>query len=240
MLYLIGLGLEVKDLSIKALEAIKKCKDIYLEHYTTKLPYDIKELEKVTKKKVWILSRERVESDFLIHEAKKKNIALLVYGDPLAATTHISLLREAEKKKIPVSILHNVSVLNAVLDTGLHAYKFGKITSIPRWQENYRPRSFFTIVKENLSIQAHTLLLVDPGLNPSEALKELNEASEYALDDKFIIVCSKLGTQKQEIIFAKLKELVKKTPKVKEPFCIIVPAKMHFSEEEILYRKIKI
>ena len=31
MLYLIGLGLDKNDLSIKAVEAIKKCKKVYLE-----------------------------------------------------------------------------------------------------------------------------------------------------------------------------------------------------------------
>lgn len=38
MLYFIGLGLgDAKDISVKGLEAIKKCKRVYLEAYTSLL-----------------------------------------------------------------------------------------------------------------------------------------------------------------------------------------------------------
>ena len=58
MLYIVGLGLNEKGISKEGLEAVKKCKKIYLESYTVDFPYSMKDLEKVFKKKVIILSRE--------------------------------------------------------------------------------------------------------------------------------------------------------------------------------------
>ena len=176
--------------------------------------------------------RNLVESDFLIKEAKKQNIALLIYGDPLSATTHISLLNESKKSGVKVEILHNTSIINAITETGLQLYKFGKTASIPKWKENYKPKSFYEFIKENQSINAHTLLLVDIGLNLRDALNELSEASNRNLSDKIIIICSQLGTDKSKIINGKIKELIKK--KIKEPFCIIIPASLHFTEAEFL------
>ena len=233
MLYLIGLGLDKRSLSFEALVALRKCKKVYLEHYTTTLPYKKQELEKIIKKKVELIAREQVESDFLIKESRRQTIALLVYGDPLAATTHITLVSDARKRKIKVKIFHNASVISAIAQTGLQLYKFGKTTSIPRWQENYRPTSFYETIKENQSINAHTLVLIDIGLGLAEALHELNEASLKQI--KNIIICSQLGTQKQQILKGTINELMKKMPKVKEPFCFIIPASLHFSEEEVLF-----
>lgn len=229
MLYLIGLGLEPLDISLKALEACKKCKKIYLEKYTSPFPYDSTKLKKIIGKEIFVLEREKVESDFLIKEAKKKKVALLVYGDPLVATTHFALVREAKKEKIKVEIIHNVSVVNAITDIGLFLYKFGKITSIPKWEENYRPESFFDIIKENLSIGAHTLLLVDPQLELLEALQEIKEADkENLLEKKQIIVCSFLGSKYKKILLGKIQDLMKK--KAKKPFCLIVPAELSYGE----------
>ncbi len=234
MLYLIGLGLDKKDISIAALEIIKKCKKVYLETYTTKFPYKKADLERLIKKKLLEAGRKLVESDFLIKEAKNQNIALLIYGDPLAATTHLSLMTEAKKSKIKIQILHNASIFNAISQTGLQLYKFGKTTSIPKWQKSFEPTSFYQIIKENLDMGAHTLLLIDIGLSLKDAVKELKEASNKELDGKIIIVCSQLGTKGQKIINEKLKNLIKKIPKIKEPFCFVIPGSLHFTEAEFL------
>lgn len=233
MLYLIGLGLNKDDISIRALEIIKKCHKVYLETYTTKLPYSTKELEKIIKKKIIEANRELVESDFLVKESKTTNIALLIYGDPLAATTHLSLIQAARKMKIKIEIIHNASIFNAIADIGLQLYKFGKTTSLPRWQPNFKPTSFYTIIKENLSIGAHTLILVDIGLSLKDALNELTESdSDNLVNDRIIIVASQLSTKDQKIIKGKVSELKNKI--VKEPFSIIIQAQLHFTEAEAL------
>ena len=117
--------------------------------------------------------------------------------------------------------------------TGLQIYKFGKTTSIPRWQEKYKPTSFYDIIKDNQTINAHTLVLIDIGLSIEEALYELNEASNNQINN--ILICSQLGTSKQQILKETIDNFIKNPPKVKEPFCMIIPASLHFSEEEVLF-----
>ncbi len=241
MLYIIGLGLDKGDLNQRALKVIKKCKVIYLECYTSSLPYKINELEKVIGEKIATVERDFVEDAVtLLKQAKKKNVALLVYGDPLIATTHISLLIEAKKQKVKVEVLHNISVLNAITETGLEAYKFGKVTSIPKWQEkeNYQPKSFYSVLKQNLQIGAHTLLLLDNELSLQEAISYLLQISKEqggSFSEKTLCVaCSCLGTAKQKIAYGEAKKIARLN--LNKPHCLIVPAKLHFVEAEFLKR----
>ena len=114
MLYLIGLGLDKKDLSYNAIEKIKKAKKIYLESYTISFPYTVVELEKflstATKKKIKVIisDRDLMENKLnkIISEAKYEEIAILVYGDPLAATTHSAIIEEAKNNKVKCELIH--------------------------------------------------------------------------------------------------------------------------------------
>lgn len=231
MLYLIGLGLNSKGISLEGLEAITKCKNVYLENYTTDFPYSKNELEKVLRKKIIKLNREDVECDKLIREAKKEDIALLVYGNPLMATTHISLILDAEKQKIKTKVIHNSSVLDAVAETGLHLYKFGKIASMP----DFKAESFIEIIKENKKINAHSLILVDIGMDFEKALEKLESlANKKKIKLEKIIACSQLGTKESKIFCRNINDL--KHEKIKKPFCFIIPRKLHFIEEESLKR----
>ncbi|GIW65444.1 MAG: hypothetical protein KatS3mg093_423 [Candidatus Parcubacteria bacterium] len=84
-----------------------------------------------------------------------------------------------------------------------------------------------------MSINAHTLILVDVGLNFKDAIYELEEsAKEKKLEIKEIVVCSALGTKNEKILYSNIKSL--KNKKIKEPFCFIIPTKLHFVEEENL------
>lgn len=237
MLYIIGLGLDKKDFSMKAIEAIKKCKKIYLETYTSILPYKTKELENILKKKILEAGRELVENkaDELLKEAKKSDVALLVAGDPLAATTHVNLFLEAKKLNLKVRTIHAPSILTAVAETGLQLYKFGKTASIPKFQQNYEPESFYDIMIENLKIQAHTLLLIDIGLEVKEALSYIKKISGGRNDDigtRNFVVCSQVGTEKSSFKAGKIDELMKQEFRL--PACIILPSSLHFLEAEML------
>jgi len=242
MLYIIGIGLEKTDLSIKAIDALKKCKSFFIDTYTTPLPFKIKDyetfLKKILKKQVKIntANRELLEdksSDFL-KEAKKKGTALLVYGDPLIATTHLALVKEAKQLNVKIGIIHNISILNAITETGLSIYKFGKIASMPAWQGDYKPKSFYDIIKQNLSINAHTLLLIDIPLDFKTALCQLKEADKDRLLEK-IFACSQLGTRKQRIVRIDIKKERQEKEKqelIKKPFCFVVPASLEFYEND--------
>lgn len=234
MLYLIGLGLNEKGISLEGIESLKKCRKIYLEDYTVDFPYSFEKLEKAINKKIIPADRNFVEDmEKLLSEAKKENVALLIYGSPLTATTHISLIEEARKKNIRYEIIYSASIFDAIAETGLQIYKFGKIASMPKWSKNYEPTSFMEIVKGNQKINAHSLILVDIDLNIADAVRELEEsAKRQKIKLGKIIVCSRMGTEERKIIYGEVKGI--KNKEIKKPYCIIIPAKMHFVEEEVL------
>jgi len=230
--YLIGLGLDSRSLSLESLDIIKKTERIYIENYTINLPYNIEELEKITGKRIIPLTRTIIENEEFVEEARKKDVAFLVYGAPLTATTHISLILKCKQEKIPCKIIHNASIFDAITETGLQLYKFGKTTSMPKWNEKEKPKSFIEKIKLNQAIKAHTLILVDIGLDYGDALKQLEEACRKKVNLDKIIVCSKLGTSKSKIYYDSLDELYGK--EVYAPFCLIVPSELHFIEEGVL------
>ena len=91
VLYVIGLGLgDEKDITIRGLEAVKSCKRLYLEFYTSILGIDNAKLEAFYGVPVILADRNMVESeaDSIYLAAKDENIGFLVVGDPLCATTH--------------------------------------------------------------------------------------------------------------------------------------------------------
>ena len=234
MLYLIGLGLNVDGISTYGLEIAKRCKRIYLEDYTVDYPYSVGELKEIIGKKYIPADREKVESLELVDEAKKMDIALLVYGSPLTATTHISLIQEAKRMGVKYKIIYNASILDAVAETGLQLYKFGKVASMPAWKKSYEPYSFMKIVQENLSMKAHSLILCDIGLDFPDALVQLEKsAKNHKIPLKKIVVCQALGTKHSKIFYKEVEEFRKFTG-VRNPFCIIIPSKLHFVEKEVL------
>jgi len=234
MLYLIGLGLNEKSLSKEALEVLSTCKRIYLENYTVDFPYTTHQLEEQINKKIIEANREKVESLEIIDEAKKLNVALLVYGSPLMATTHISIIQEAKEQGVKYHIFYNSSVFDAIGETGLQLYKFGKVASMPTWKKNFEPDSFMKIVQQNLSQESHSLILIDIGLEFQNALKQLVTSSEkYKIPLKRILICQSLGTKKSKIFYKSIEELREFTG-VRKPYCIVVPSKLHFIEKEFL------
>ena len=238
MLYLIGLGLNPRGISKEGMLALEKCKKIFLESYTIDFPYLLEDLKlgKNERAKIIPLARKDVESNMLIKEAMSIPVALLVYGCPLFATTHTSLILDAQAQGVKTRVIYSASVFDAVAETGLQLYKFGKITSMPAWNfgKNYKPASFLDIVKENQSIRAHSLILVDIGLKFSDALKQLEEASkEKNIILENLIVCSRLGTDEALIYYDAIENLKKiKGPKL--PYCIIIPHELHFLEKDFL------
>jgi len=231
-LYFIGIGLnDEKDISLKGLEIIKKCKYVFLENYTSILNVSIEKLEKLYSKKIILADRDLVEknSDEIL---RNRDVAFLIVGDIFSATTHIDLLLRAKKKKIKVEFIHNASIISAIGVTGLEVYKFGKITSIP-FHETKTP---IEVLKQNKKMGLHTLFLLD--LDPkNNKFLSINQAIHYLLKnkvkDQLAVCCSQIGNKKQIIKANKLSEL-NKIKWNKFPQCLIIPGKLHFIEEEVL------
>lgn len=244
-LYFIGLGLNnEKDITANGLEAIKKCDLVYLESYTSVLNCDKAALEKFYNKKIISARRSLVEADDneIIENAKSKNVAFLVAGDSLAATTHIDLYLRAKKEGIGCFVIHNASILTAIGVTGLQLYKFGKTTSIPL--ENDNIETPYDVLKGNLSLGLHTLFLLD--LNPEDdKFMAANDAIRYLLkvelkrnekifnERTLCAGCARIGSESQLIKAGTAKELLK-FDFGKPVHCLVVPGKLHFMEEEAL------
>ncbi|KAK6638814.1 hypothetical protein RUM43_007083 [Polyplax serrata] len=164
MFFLIGLGLcDAKDITVRGLETIQKCDRVFLESYTSILTVNKDELEKFYGKKVEVADRDMVEqnSDEILSEAKERNVALLVIGDPFGATTHTDIILRAKERNISYEVIHNASILNAVGCCGLQLYSFGETVSIPFWTENWKPDSFYEKIIANRHRGLHTLCLLD-------------------------------------------------------------------------------
>lgn len=79
----------------------------------------------------------------------------------ISATTHTDLVIRAREMNIPVKVIHNASIMNAIGACGLQLYNFGQTISIVFFTETWRPDSFYDRVKENHQIGLHTLCLLD-------------------------------------------------------------------------------
>ena len=103
VLYMIGLGLsDEKDITVKGLEAVKRSKKVYLEHYTAILMIDQQKLEAYYEREVTLADREFVESgcEEMIELAKTEEVCFLVVGDPFCATTHSDLYLRCIKEGV--------------------------------------------------------------------------------------------------------------------------------------------
>ncbi|XP_077261042.1 diphthine methyl ester synthase [Temnothorax americanus] len=164
MFYLIGLGLgDAKDVTVKGLEIIRKCDRVYLESYTSVLTVQQETLEQFYGRSLIVADRELVESnaDEILPKREDEDVAFLVVGDPLGATTHTDLVLRAKEKDVQVKVIHNSSILTAVGCCGLQLYSYGEIVSIPYWTDTWRPDSFYEKIASNRQRGLHTLCLLD-------------------------------------------------------------------------------
>lgn len=246
-LFLIGLGLSTeKDITLRGLEAIKNCEKVYLENYTSLLQCSVADLEKLYGKKITLANRDLSEQGAaqIVEEAKTRNIAFLVIGDPFSATTHIELFKQAIEQHVPIEIINNASVLTAVGITGLQLYKFGKTTSIPFIEDHPHLETPYNVIKENQSLGLHTLCLLD--LQPEQnRFMTVNQAltilqniesrkQENIISDELLVIgCARLGSKEFVIKAGKLADILK-VDFGPAPHCLIISGKLHFNEEELI------
>lgn len=248
-LYLIGLGLgDEKDVTLRGLEIIKRCGRVWLEAYTSVLGCTKEQLEQLYGRTMELADRNLVEKqgDSMVEMAASEDVALLVVGDPMSATTHLDLVLRARKKGVAVDIVHNASVMTAVGVVGLELYKYGKTTSIVFPDEKMPVETHYDAVKENLTRGLHTLCLLDIKIGEKEprfmTIKEgvasllsveKKRGENVFTDDTLCVGCARLGGADLHIKAGKASELLS------EDFggplhCLIVPGRLHFMEEEAL------
>jgi diphthine synthase len=249
MLTLIGLGLnDEKDLTLKGIDAAKNADKVFIEFYTSFWNGNKENLETIIGKRIYELQRKDLEEDSkkILQEAKISDIAILVQGDPLVATTHETLIIEAKKLKIKTKIIHNASIFSAISETGLHIYKFGPAVTIPFPEKvsSKFPKSVYETISENKRRNLHTLCLLDvvaenkKYMNASEAIEILlNMEKEFGgnvVNENFeAVVFENAGSDESKMTFGKISELIKKKFE-NYPQVLVLIGNLHFTEREYL------
>ena len=240
MLTLVSLGINSHmDMSLKGLEKASEADLVYAEMYTMKMDTTVEELSQLVGKKVTPLPRGGMEEhgEKLIKEAKTQDVAVLVGGDALSATTHISLLLDAKQEGVETDVVHGSSIFTAITDTGLSIYKFGKTVTIP-FPKKGPVDTALRILKENQEYGFHTLLLLDLNMAEDRYLS-INEAIERLFEtDKFprgtlLVGVARLGSRFKTIKAGTAEEL-SRYDFGDSPHALIAPGKLHFLEEDAL------
>ena len=245
MLTLIGLGLGgPNSITMDGVIALSLSDHIFYETYTSPIHSETLEWVKIKSQKDPIhLSRSQVEEPTeIIDLAKEKNISLLIVGDALSATTHVSLLLECKKLNIEYQVIHNSSVLTAVAGVlGLQHYNFGPVATLVLPEGNYKPSSPIDKIKTNMKNGNHTLVLLNikadqPDKEPTymTAAQAAEQIIEAGLSKEIkVAAAARVGRENQKLWYGKLKNL-SKSDLGKEPHSLVVPSKLHFTEREFL------
>ncbi|XP_077300849.1 diphthine methyl ester synthase-like isoform X2 [Arctopsyche grandis] len=264
MLFLVGLGLgDARDITVRGLEAVKGCHKVYLEAYTSQLTVGHKALEEFYGREIIVADRELCESgtDELLNGSKDQDVALLVVGDPLGATTHTDILLRAKQKNIPYKVIQNASIINAVGCCGLQLYSFGETISIPFWTDNWKPDSFFDKILGNYTRGLHTLCLLDIKvkepteesltkkvkvymeprfMSTSQACQQLIEIIQNRTEntdltvDSLVVGLARVGAETQKIAACTMRQMCE-TDLGPPLHSLVIPARvLHPLEEEFL------
>ena len=243
MLYLVGLGLSPLYLTEEARRILMEVEEVLLDAYTNVLTEEeIAEYESMVGRTFYRASRTDLEDGMveIVERARERDIAIAVSGDPLTATTHISLYTEALKRGVSVKYVPGVSIHTVSMSlSGLQHYRFGPVITVPhRWRES---PSFYERLARNKKTGVHSLLLLD--LHPVVTLPEALEAILYWEREKKRRVLE-LGDLVIGIARAGKKDCFRRVGTVEElldtewgdpPHSLIVPGELHPIEEEVLY-----
>lgn len=238
-LSLISVGLaDERDMSIRALKEARDCDTLYAELYTMKLATTLTALIELVGKPVTLLPRGDLEerSAKLIDEAKTRRVGVLIGGDCLSATTHVSLLLEATEQGVETRIIHGSSIFSAVAETGLSLYKFGRAVTMP-FPEKGPADAVLRGIRGNLSEGLHTLVLLDLDneqnkyMSAPQAIQGLIEAG--VSPDTLVVGIARLG-QVDTMIRAGPAADIANLDFGEAPHSLVVPGKLHFLEEDAL------
>ena len=232
-------------MSLRGLDACRAADSIFLERYTSPTQIDIDALQETLGKEVRVLSREDVEEGaFLLEESLSRNVVLLSPGDPLIATTHMSILREAWRRGVKTRVLHAASVYSAAIgESGLHAYKFGRSATVTSGRD-FVPYSVYDCLLENKRRGCHSLLLLQDDIDSGERISatealDLLDRMERARgqgiisESSLVVVLSGLESSTKKVFAGRFDEArVEEFPD--QPVVMIIPSKLHFTEEEAL------
>jgi diphthine synthase len=238
-------------ISLSGLRSAREADEVCAEFYTSVMPgLSLSRLERRIGRKITVLTRHDLEEDEdnkIMKLAKNRKMALLVPGDPLAATTHIALRLRAFELGIETRIIHSASIFSAAPSlTGLQHYKFGKTVTIPLARQGFLPLSPYDAILENLSRGLHTLILLDLDVETGEYLT-INKALSMLLE---IEATKKSNAFKKDRLSIGVAHVGSPNPIVRcdfiqslmdfdfggPPHSLIIPGELHFMEAETLVK----
>jgi len=230
MIYLVGLGLDNGEVTEKGLEAIESAEKVFAEFYTNTETINLEKLEEKTDSEIEKLSRKEVEQeDTIVEKGEDSDVAFLVSGDALTATTHYDIKHRAEKKGIETNVIHAPSIFTSIAETGLNVYKFGRTVTLP---EKGKPESIVKYVEKNDEIGLHSLILLDINLEADTAAEKILEMKPD-FSDRDTIVLERANLKNQKISKMTLEEL-SNSEFGEPPHCLILPGEKSHKEEEFV------
>ncbi|MGC8582954.1 MAG: diphthine synthase [Thermoproteus sp.] len=240
-LYLVGLGLSPAYMTEEARRALGDSDCVFADVYTSYFdfaalgiaarPLDRKELED--------------RGGAAVEECLRagRNAALLVPGDPLAATAHAALVASLRRKGYEVVVVPGVSAICAAMSAAcLSIYKLGGVATVTYPRMGVYSTRPYELAEQNLSRGLHTLLLLDIRddggfMTPSEAARillelERREGRGVFAGDRLVAVAYRLGWPGGGAAAGPLAELAES--RLPPPAVIIVPSRLGPVEEECL------
>ncbi|MGB7123953.1 MAG: diphthine synthase [Thermoplasmata archaeon] len=249
-LWFVGLGLsDERGLSARAWDALRSADELFAEEYTaTAPPGTIERVARELGRAVRALDRTLLESEAPILEALRRShrVALLVVGDPFAATTHVALRLAAEGAGHSWKYVPNASILTAAAGyLGLMHYRFGRTVSLPFPAPGFAPRSPVEQIAGNRERGLHTLVLLD--LRPEEGrfltagealrmLRDRDPAGDLVPAGSPVAVVARVGRDDPAGWFGPLEELAEIDFGPPMHAVVVPAADLHFEEAAALDR----
>ncbi len=238
----IGLGLnDEKGITLEGLEEARQADSVFAEFYTNVMPnLNLNRLEELLAKKVAVLTRAQLEDEngrLILKASERGNVAFLVPGDPMTATTHVSVRLALAKSGLKSRVIHGPSISSAVCGaTGLQSYKFGKSVTLPAGR--IIPQSVLDTISENNNRGLHTLLLLDVNVEAKRQMTIPEAVAEMVrvdppLGGRLAVGVARLGAKDQLVKASKMRFL-KNQDFGSAPHSIVVVGKLHFLEAEAL------
>lgn len=245
----IGLGLyDEKGISLKGLEEARKSRVVYAEFYTSLMPsISLEKLESIVKKPIKILTRGDIEDhpeESILRDAAVTEVALLVPGDPMNATTHVDLYLRAKKMGVKTMVTHAASITSAIPGvTGLQSYKFGRTVTIPLPQstpplspydhtlENYR-RGLHTLMLLDIDVKNNRFLLISEAIKQLLAMEKLRKKN-LITPTRFVIGAARIGGPDMEVKAGSISD-INHHDFGPPPHTLTLPGVLHFMEKETL------
>ncbi|MGZ4901567.1 MAG: diphthine synthase [Halobacteriota archaeon] len=247
MLTFVGLGLfDEDDVSVKGLKLIKSADVVYAEFYTSRLVGStLQRLQELYQKEIHVLSREEIEQTperSVLRDARDRDVVFLTGGDAMISTTHVDLRIRAHDLGIQTRLIHGASIVTAVCGlTGLQNYRFGKSATISFPYRTISDAPYNTVMT-NLRNNFHTLLFLDI----QKELMSINQGIELLIHSEhekgqnelaalLAVGIARAGSSSPVVradTLGRLKDYDFGPPL----HVLVIPASLHFMEEEALER----